>query len=78
MYQSKKLPNLAKWYSKDISPLSFSDKIKTTSKKKPKLRQIIATYAIRSVSRDLPNTVTPVNNIRDTAVSFGAEVNRNW
>ena len=72
------MPKLAKWYRKDIPPSSVSDKIKTSGYTKPKGRRVIATCALGSMSRDLPNIITAVNSVRDSAVSFGVAVNRNW
>ena len=70
--------NLAKWYRQDISLSSVSDKIKTPVTQNLTVTQVIATYVLRSVSPDLPNIITAVNSIRDTAVSSVVAVNRNW
>ena len=69
---------LAKWYRQNISPQSVSDKIKTPVTQNLMVTQVIATYALRCVSADLPNIITAVNSIRDTTVSFEVAVNRNW
>jgi len=64
---------------KAISPSSVSDNIKTSwLHKNLKVRQVIVTFALSLQSRDLPNIVTGINSIRETAVSFEVAVNRNW
>jgi hypothetical protein len=40
------------------------------------VRQVIA--ALRSQSPDLPNLITAVDSITDTAVPFEVAVNRSW
>jgi hypothetical protein len=42
------------------------------------VRQVSVTYALRSQSLDLPNIITAVNSIRDTAVLFEVALSRNW
>jgi len=70
---------LAKWYRKDISPSSVSDKTKPSGLHKHlRVRQVIATYALRSQSRNLLHIVTGINSIRETAEPFEVAANRNW
>ena len=73
------MPTLAKWYRQDISVPSVSDMKKPVVTQNLTVTQpVIATCALRSQSPDLPNTITTVKSIRDTAVTFVFAVNRNW
>jgi hypothetical protein len=75
---SKQVSKLAKWYIKDISPPSVSNNINPSGYTKPEGDTSYCYVSITFRVTGLPNVITAVSGIGESAVLCVVGVNRNW